>query len=395
MRLRPALSLVVALAALSACKKEEKPSRFVYVWSGTGTMEKPGKNMLAVIDADPASGKYGAVLNVLTVDSAGAMPHHSELELPGNGPLFLNDYHMDKSYVVDFSHPVKPALVGRMDSVPHARMAHSFAKLPSGNTIATIQFGDKTVTGDPGGLGEFDKAGKLVRYSSSIDPAFPDAAIRTYGLTMLPAIDRIVTTSSPMDMERPANVVQVWRMSDLKLLKTLPVPQVASDSAGLFPFELKTLADGKSVMMHTYYCGFYHITNLESEPRIERVMAMEHPKNIGCSVPIIVGKYMVVPIAYAHRYATLDISNPARPVEVQSADMDSTFFPHWIARDPRSDRVVVTDQGDGPAKLWIGHFDATTGKLNLKEGVRLSFEDVSWPNGVKGKVKPHGAVFVP
>jgi hypothetical protein len=51
----------------------------------------------------------------------------------------------------------------------------------------------------------------------------------------------------------------------------------------------------------------------------------------------------------------------------------------------------------------IGHFNAATGKLTWDEKFRdpgaakpgLSFMNVSWPNGVKGKATPHGAVFVP
>jgi hypothetical protein len=155
--------------------------------------------------------------------------------------------------------------------------------------------------------------------------------------------------------------------------------------------------------MHTYYCGFYHITGLDGDPKIERVFAMEHPKNIGCSVPMIVGKFMVVPIAYAHRYATLDISNPSHPVEVASFATDSTYYPHWIARDPGSDRIIMTDQGDGPPMIMMGHFDKATGKMWWDDRFRdegaakpgLSLSNVKWPNGVTGMVMPHAALFVP
>jgi hypothetical protein len=358
--------------------------------------KQKGLDMIAVIDANPASSKYGTVIDVLNVDSAGSMPHHSELELPQTGPLFVNDYGAGRSYMIDFKDPARPKLAGTVSDVPHTRLPHSFARLPNGHVVGTIQFGDKTVEGDPGGLAEFDNKGKLVRYTTSADPSMPGAHIRTYALTTLPAIDRIVTTSSPMDpSERTANVVQVWRMSDLKLLKTVSVPEVKTDSAYMYPFELKTLADGRSVMMHTYYCGFYRLTDVATEPKIERVMVMEHPKNIGCSVPIIEGKYMVMPIAYGHRYATLDISDPAHPREVASLETDSTFYPHWISRDPGSDRVVVTDQGDGPPMVRLGHFDSKTGKLTWDDRFKLSFKHVEWPNGVKGMVMPHGAVFVP
>ncbi|MBA3340604.1 MAG: hypothetical protein H0T48_02085 [Gemmatimonadaceae bacterium] len=380
-----------------------KPSRYLYVWAGTGDLKTKGVNSLIVIDADPTSAKYGAVINALTVDSSGGVPHHTEFDLPKSGSFFLNDYGVDRSYMIDFSNPAKPRLAGRTASVTQGKMMHSFARLPNGHVLATVQHGDHNVAGHPGGLAELDGKGKLVRYGSSQDAAFPGALIRTYALTTLPAIDRVVTTSSPMDMERTANVVQVWRLSDLKLLKTLAVPEVSTDSAYMFPFEVRTLADGRTVMMNTYYCGFYTITGVESEPTIERVMVMKHPKNIGCSVPVIAGKFMVMPIAYAHRFATLDISDPAHPVEVASVAMDSTFYPHWISRDPGSDRIVVTDQGDGPPKVMLGRFDANTGKLAWDDRFRdagaakpgVSFLNVKWPNGVKGKATPHGAVFVP
>ena len=409
MRMRSAGFLPVALTMVAGAFGEAggqaaaKPSRYLYVWTGTGTPTTKGVNSLVVIDANPASPGYGTVINAITVDTAGNMPHHTEFELPKSGRFFLNDYGANRGYLVDFSDAANPRIAARTDAVPRAHMMHSFARLPNGNIVATVQHGTDTGPGNPGGVAEFDEKGKLVRYSSSIDPAFPDAKIRTYGITTLPAIDRMVTTSSPMDMERTANVVQVWRLSDLKLLKTVPVPEVASDSADMYPFEVRTLADGRSVMVNTYYCGFYHLTGLESDPKIERVMVMDHPKNIGCSVPTIAGKFMVMPIAYAHRFATIDISDPARPKEVLSLPMDSTFFPHWIARDPGSDRVVVTDQGDGIPMVMLGRFDEKTGKMVWDDRFKdsgatkpgVSFLNVVWPNGVKGKVTPHGAVFVP
>ena len=385
------LSIVVLGAAL-----KPKPSRYVYVWAGTGNMKEKGLDMIAVIDANSSSSTYGKVVDVLPVDSAGSMPHHSELVLPSKGPLFVNDYGAGKSYMIDFADPAKPKFAGIVDKVPNTRLPHSFGRLPNGNVVSTIQYGDKSLEGDPGGLAEFDNKGKLIKYTTSADPAFPGAWLRTYALTMLPKIDRIVTTSSPMDpAERTANVVQVWRMSDLKLLKTVSVPEVKTDSAYMYPFELKTLADGKSVMMHTYYCGFYHLTNLDSDPKLERVMVMQHPKNIGCSVPIIEGKYMIMPIAYAHRYATIDISDPSHPREVGSLATDSTFFPHWISKDPGSDRVIVTDQGDGPPMIRLGRLNSATGRVTWDDRFKLELHHVEWPGGVKGMVMPHGAVFVP
>jgi len=396
-------AIVAAFYAPAALHAQATPSRYLYLWAGSGTSTKTGLDMIAVVDADPASAKYGTVIGALTVDTAGRMPHHTEFQLPHSGSFFVNDFSADRSYLIDFSNPVYPRLVGHVMPVPGAHTAHSFARTPNGHVIATIQFGDGTHAGNPGGLAEFDNRGKLMRFGSSADPAYPTGRIRTYALTMLPAIDRIVTTSSAMDTETVANTVQVWRMSDLKLIKTLDVPKVDTDSSYKYPFEVRTMPDGRTAMVNTYTCGFYHVTNLESEPKLERVMAMEQPKNFGCSVPVIAGHFMLMPIAYAHRYATLDISNPSHPVEVSSVSTDTTFYPHWAALDPRSDRVVVDDQGDGAPLVMIGHFNATTGVLTWDEKFRdagatkpgVSFMKGVWPNGFKGMIMPHGAVFVP
>jgi hypothetical protein len=367
-------------------------------------MSQMGKDVIAVIDANPSSANYAKVVDVLMVDTAGMTPHHSEFDTPMNASsVFVNDYATDKSYLIDFKNPAKPRLAGEAAATPLSHTPHSFARLANGHVLATIQFGDDNLPGKPGGLAEFDANGKFIRYSSSRDDSFHDPRIRTYALATLPKIDRIVTTSSGMDTTTVANTVQVWRLSDLKLLKTVEIEQVAGDSAWKYPFEVRATPDGRSALINTYNCGFYHLTNLETSPTVARVMTMELPKNVGCAVPTIAGKYMLMPIAYAHRYATIDISDPAHPREVASVEMDSTFYPHWISRDPLSDRVVVTDQGDGVPVIMLGHFDKSTGRLTWDSRFRdagsskpgVSFLNVSWPNGMKGKVRAHGALFVP
>jgi hypothetical protein len=378
------------------------PARYLYVWAGTGNDSTDGVDMMTVLDANPSSPTYGTVLTALTVDSSGRMPHHSEFVLPPAGPLFVNDYSGNKSFLVDFSKPEAPRLSGRLASVPGGRQVHSFARLSNGHVLATVQFGDGSVPGDPGGLAEFDGQGALVRSRSSRDSAFPGAKIRTYALTVLEQADRVVTTSTPMDTEHTANVVQVWRLSDLTLLRTLPVPEVPGDSAHMYPFEVRAL-DGGTVMLNSYYCGFFHLSDLGGNPKIERVMSMPQPVNFGCSVPVIAGRFMLMPIAYAHRFATIDITDPAHPREVASFATDSTFFPHWASADPGSDRLVFTDQGDGPPMVKIAHFDRSTGLLSWDTGFKdagaaapgVSYHRDRWPNGVTGMAMPHGAVFVP
>lgn len=402
--------LTLFLLLLAGCTPAPKPaagpapSRYLAIWAGTAHDSlSRGLDLIAILDARAESPTYGAILSMLPVDSAGNMPHHGELTLPEHGPLFVNDYITGRSYLIDLSSPEAPRVAGRLDSVPGMQRLHSFARLANSHVLATVQFGDGSMAGNPGGLAEFDSTGRLLRVTSSADSSFPRARIRTYAPTVLPAIDRVVTTSSPMDYERTADVVQVWRLSDLSLLKTLALPMVGPDSLSRQnPFELKTLADGKTVLMHTYNCGFYRIAGLDGTPTIEPVLALDHARNVGCSVPLLAGHFWILPIAYAHRIATLDISDPTHPREVASFATDSTFFPHWIAADPGSDRVVLTDQGDGKPLVRIAHLDRETGRLTWDERfhdpgstVNAVNFDRKWPDGQTRMAMPHAALFVP
>ena len=128
-------------------------------------------------------------------------------------------------------------------------------------------------------LAEFDETGKLVRTGSARDAAFPGARIRTYALTLLPAIDRVVTTSSRWTTSRPLTSFRVWRLSDLKLLKTLPMPDNGRDSSHKYPFEVRTLSDGRTALVNTYYCGFFRLTGIDAEPKVERVLGFLLPRN--------------------------------------------------------------------------------------------------------------------
>jgi hypothetical protein len=89
--------------------------------------------------------------------------------------------------------------------------------------------------------------------------------VRPYAFALLPAIDRFVVTSAPMMEDYTADAVQVWRLSGLTRVATLPVPPARlADGRVLakgheLPFEPRVMPDG-SVLLNTYGCGFYHIT---------------------------------------------------------------------------------------------------------------------------------------
>jgi hypothetical protein len=410
--------LTIVIAALAGCSTRDagsptttpQPGRYLYVWAGPhapssgGGMQHDamarGENFVTVLDADPASATYGKVLGAGIVPGQGVMAHHTEYTLPAGTPMFAEDYGAGKVVLIDVSAPLTPRVAGRIDSVPGYRKPHSFVRLPNGNVLASLQFGNGSVPGDPGGLGEFDPTGRLLRTASAADSAFPGARIRTYGVEVLPAIDRVVTTSAPMDTERTADVIQVWRLSDLRLLKTIAAPAIAGDSASYYPFEVRALADGRTVFVNTYNCGFYVVTGLDTPaPSAARVHSL--PGRGGCSVPARVGRFWVMPVAYGHAIVSLDLADPQRPTQVSELTTDSTFLPHWSSADPGSDRVVIVGQDDGEPRVLMVHLDQATGRLTWDDRFRdpgsprrgVSFARPSWPHGTAASVMPHGAVF--
>jgi hypothetical protein len=99
-------------------------------------------DFIAVLDANAASTTYGQVLASRDVGVAGAMAHHTELSLPVGHALFASDFGTGQVFLLDVSDPLTPRVTGRIDSVPGFRRPHSFARLPNGHVLATLQFGN-------------------------------------------------------------------------------------------------------------------------------------------------------------------------------------------------------------------------------------------------------------
>lgn len=407
-----ALALALALAAGGGCARKaadaaEAGSPYLFVWAGPHDMTHklpPAADFVAVLDVAPGSPTYGRVLASRDVGVAGEMAHHTEYALPAGRPLFADDYTTGRIFLLDLAQPTAPRPVRRIDAIPGFRRPHSFARLANGHVLATLQFGNGRVPGDPGGLAEFDADGRLLRTASAADPAFPGARIRTYGLEVLPRIDRVVTTSSPMDDERTADVVQLWRLSDLKLLRTLPVPGIPGDSVQEAPFEVRALPDGRSAFLNSYYCGFYYLSQLDTDhPRIELVHALTSPRWTGCSVPAEAAGYWIMPVAYGHSVLSLDIRDPRHPRPVSVLRADGNVLPHWAALDPRSDRLAIVGQDDGEARVLLARLDRATGRLawdttfheprSSRPGI--GFAGPSFPHGLVPDAMPHAALFGP
>ena len=220
-----------------------------------------------------------------------------------------------------------------------------------------------------------------------------------YGLVVIPEIDRVVTTNSSMhDDDLLSGVTyQVWRLSDLKLLKTAYFDPGDNRYGHISPEEPRLGPDG-SVFVQTLGCGIERITNIDTDaPQSKLVFTF--PGN-WCGVPTIVGHYLVQSVPAIHGFIVIDIADPARPREVSRLTLSDVYQSHWTGWDPKTQRVVVTSGSTPADRMYLLKLDQTTGALSVDDAFRdqdgkagFSFAERAWPHGFKGVGAPHGAVF--
>lgn len=95
----------------------------------------------------------------------------------------------------DLSDQTTPRLAGSFGAAGPFSHPHSYARLPNGNVLATLQHRAGSEGPATGGLVEFDSAGRVVRYADAAVPAI-DPTIRPYSLAVVLALDRVVTTAT-------------------------------------------------------------------------------------------------------------------------------------------------------------------------------------------------------
>ena len=390
------LLLLLSLAAIGHAQNNS----YLFVWSGDDA--KKASDFLAVIDADPKSPQYGQVESSVAVPGPTGTPHHTEQEMPEDGFLLANAFESGRSVLFDMREPKKPALVtsfGDLDGYMHP---HTYVRLANGHVLATFQYhGGHEPKSDGGGLVEFDERGHLVRSSSAMDPVTKDELIRPYSLVVVPALDRVVTTNSSMHFrkETKTRTVQVWRLSDLKLLQTIVLPPGPRGSEQMMPGEPRLLADGKTVLIHTFSCGLYQMEGLTANKA-----SVRHLKSFDgewCAVPLRIGNYWVQTLFSAHALAAYDISDLGNVREVSRVTLDDKQLPHWIASDSDGRRIILNSGEYGEHRLFMFNFDLETGALKLDERFRdagseragVSMDGKSWPHGFQGDAYPHGTVF--
>lgn len=372
---------------------------YLFVWCGDDA--KTSSDFLAVIDADPASPRYGQTVASVAVPGAPGTPHHTELEMPPGGFLLANAFESGRSMLFDLRKPLHPRLVtsfGDLDGYMHP---HTYVRLPNGHVLATFQYhGGHGPKADGGGIVEFTQRGQFIRASSAMDPAVKGELIRPYSLVVVPAQGRVVSTNTAMhEKDGETRTIQLWRLPDLKLLRTLALPPGPRGNEQQDPGEPEVLADGKTVLIHTFSCGLYELDGGgTSQPVVKHVYTFEGKE---CGVPLRNGHYWIQTLTSAHALAAYDISDLAHIREVSRVTFDEKQTPHWISADSGGRRIVLNSGEYGEHRIFLLNFDPQTGALALGEHFRdpgsskpgVSMDGKSWPHGFYGDAYAHGVVF--
>ncbi len=345
-----------------------------------------GRDFLAVFDVRPGA-SFGRLVTTLPVGRA-VMVHHTNYSEPPNDVLYANDWLANRTYVFDLHDPRNPRLVRKFGSIGALSNPHSFAYLPNGDTLATFQYSGG-FNHAAGGLVEFDPQGRVVRTASAATPGHPD--IRPYSLAVIEKRNRVVTGSADMMAAQVSHVAQVWRLSDLKLLKTMRLPpqphwfvDTAADSS-----EPRVLQNGTTVVVPTFNCGLFLVRGLSgTDPTLQHIYDFGYRT---CEVPVVVGHYLVETMQSGHAIVSLDLRNPRRPREVSRILLPPGDYPHWLALEPHGNRLVITGYGALDTSARFATINRHTGKLTLLAAT-LNFTR-AWPDGWQGSAIPHGAVF--
>jgi len=410
MKIHRMLGCALVLGAVSpniACAQRS----YLFVWAGG----KSGNEVMATIDATPASSTYGRLLATASTGQVG-VPHHTEPELAPNGHLLANDFGAGKTWLFDLHEPLHPRVLTSFGDVAGFSHPHTFIRLPNGRVLSTFQYrADSTAGPDTssmtdgmgmgghhvtGGLVEMDETGHPYLSRTATDTAIRDRNLYPYSVLPIPAMNRAVSTTTDMDEADSAATsewVQIWRLSDLTLLRTIALPPGPRGNENRYTGESRVLADGRSIYIHTFNCGLYLLRDVASEhPRATFVKGFE---GTNCGVPILTGHYWLQTVPDAHALVALDISDAEHPREVSRVTLPSDEAPHWIAIDAAGQRVVLNSGGRG-SRLFILDFDRASGRLALDEKFRdrgaatagISLSGSNWA-GFTGTVIPHGAVF--
>ena len=128
-----------------------------------------------------------------------------------------------------------------------------------------------------------------------------------------------------------------------------------------------------------------------------------------CGISVRVGNYWIQPVGHSRLVVVLDISDPAAPREAFRLKTPRDFTPHWAAKDPLGNRVIVGAELGGEQGFFMLRLDESNGRLAFDEDFNgkkkglvftsrqkgyISLHQSPWPHGDTGPAWGHAALFL-
>lgn len=394
------------LATANAASAPGGPGHYLFAWSGA--VGDKGEDFIAVIDANPDSAHYGELVTSAASGVITQQIHHTEYWMPDSAQLFANDHMSGDTVVLDLSDPLKPRVRARFHDLAGFSHPHSFLRLPNGHVLASFQFaGEFSHTdmsmSDPaaqrgvhGGIVEIDEDGRAVRATSTADRQHADDALMAYSLLPLPDLDRVLVTNSGMRYLDPTgHTIQLFRLSDLKLLATEALDPGAGHYGEINPEEARRGPDG-AVYVQTTGCGIERVSDLTSDHPQSRLV-YQFPGSM-CGVPSVVGRFWIQSVQILHAIVVVDLAASGGPKEVSRVVLGGRIRPHWTGYDPRTHRIAVS--GYGEPRIYLLTFDPENGAVAIDRAFHdrtgqpgFDTGPRAWPHGWNGAAEVHGIVF--
>ena len=133
------LIIGIVAAATVSCGAPSPEGSHLFVWAGD--RERKASDFLGVIDANPASPRYGAIVASLATGEAERFhttPNRRCRRTASAGQRLR----AGKSWLFDLSEPTAPKILTSFGAKAGFSHPHSYVRLPNDDVLATFQYGE-------------------------------------------------------------------------------------------------------------------------------------------------------------------------------------------------------------------------------------------------------------
>lgn len=331
----------------------------LYIWTRDG--DGQDSDFLAVVDADPASDRYGELIATAPTGSAQNEAHHFGYTV-GADRIFGGGLFSNQLFIYDVeSDPRRPELIRTVDldetgySGPHTLYA-----VPGGVMLAML---GSTDGGGPAGLVKVDDDGNFIEAYPQTGPA--DVPEWMYDVGVKPEMNRMITSSwahphhvkqeggSPP--EHTGNQVVVWDWETKEILQV--------EELDLAPLEVRWQhgPDGQGGFINCAYGNtVWYWEDADRDGTIEFHRVIELPEG---SAPADMrisydNRFLYVSNFGGGSVQQYDVSEPREPRLVDQVELP---HPNMMKLSPDSERLYVTNSllstmdPDEHFKAWLLH----------------------------------------